>query len=67
MNAISARPRLQKYVACLLPARESKNFMLGTSTDFLSFSEKNEAARNVRGGWASGLFEKVRCGRLSSS
>ena len=26
--------------------------MVGTSTDFLSFSEKNEAARNERGGWA---------------
>jgi hypothetical protein len=26
--------------------------MLGTSTDFLSFSGKNEAARNERGGWA---------------
>jgi hypothetical protein len=52
MNAISARSRLRKYVACLLPAREIKNFKVGTSTDFLSFSEKNEAARNERGGWA---------------
>ncbi len=26
--------------------------MVGTSTGFLSFSEKNEAARNERGGWA---------------
>jgi hypothetical protein len=34
------------------PARESKNFMVGTSTDFLSFSEKKEAARNEKAGWA---------------
>ena len=37
------------FAAC---EREIKNFMVGTSTDFLSFSEKNEAARNERGGWA---------------
>jgi hypothetical protein len=51
MNAISARPRLRMYVFGR-PTRASKNLAVGTYTDFLSFSEKNVAARNERGGWA---------------